>query len=313
MVLRVLVAIALLCSVAHAGDKPWAAGVAPEKQKIALAKYDEANELFEKGNYLEALPIYLEALQHWDHPGIQYNTVVCLINLDRIVEAYEHLEKAMAYGEAPLGRDLYKQGQTYQRMLGKQIARLELTLKTKGGTVQIDGKPVLVDAGTTTITLLATEHRLVADKPGYDPQIQTIKLSPGEPTVLVIEMKLKARGKTVRRWARWKPWAVVGASSAIALTGGFVAYSSKAMFDTYDANFARGCSGGCPATSDPAAGDKSAAESRQILGWSIVAAGGATLVTGLVLVVFNQPRLVGASVTPMVGTEHAGAVLTLPW
>lgn len=313
MVLRILVAVALLCSVARADDKPWAAGVSPPEQKVALAKYDQANELFEKGNYLDALPIYLDALAHWDHPGIEYNTVVCLINLDRIVEAWEHLQKAMAYGEAPLGHDLYKQGQTYQKMLGTQVATLKLTLKTKGGSVQIDGKPVLDDAGSATITLLAKEHRLVADKPGYEPEIQTIVLHPGEPSTLVLEMKLKSRGKTERRWASWKPWVVVGASGAIALTGGLVARSSRAMFDQYDTEFARLCSEGCSATSDPASGYKTRAEFRQNLGWGIVTAGGATLVAGLVLVVLNQPRLVGASVTPTIGTEHAGAMLSIAW
>ncbi len=317
MILRVLVAVALLCSVARAqGEKPWAAGVSAENQKEALALYDQANELFEKGNYLEALPIYEKALVAWDHPGIHYNTVVCLINLDRSVEAYEHLQKALAYGEAPLGKDLYTQGQTYQRMLSKQVAMLEVTLTTPGATVQLDGKPLLDGAGTAKRTVLATEHRVVVEKPGYKTENRKIVLEPGKTTTLVLEMKLEARGRTERRWARWKPWIVVGASGVLGLAGAFVVTTSQDLFGRYDAEFQLVCPDGCEATSPEAEsveGIKHDAESRQRLGYGIVAAGGATLVAGLVLVVLNQPRLVGATVTPTASSEHAGVLVSIPW
>ena len=55
------------------------------------------------------------------------------------------------------------------------------------------------------------------------------------------------------------------------------------------------------------------AEFRQNLGYGLVGVAGATLVTGLVLVVLNQPRLVGGTVSPTLGKEHAGATLTFSW
>jgi hypothetical protein len=233
-----------------------------------------------------------------------------LINLDRTVEAYDELQKALVYEEA-LPKELYAQGLTYQRMLSKQVAMLEVRLTTPGAKVQLDGKPLLEDAGTVTQTVLATEHRVVVEKPGYETENRRIVLQPGQTTTLVLEMKLKARGRTERRWARWMPWTVVGASGVLGLAGGVAVWTSKAKFKDYDDEFARACPAGC--SGDPAESSKGEAESRQRLGFGIVAAGGATLVAGLVLVVLNQPRLVGASVNPTIGKEHAGAMVSIPW
>lgn len=321
MVLRVLVALALLCSVAVAqgGDKPWAAGVSETDQKAALAKYGEANELFEKGAYVEALPVYEQALASWKHPGIYFNAAVCLINLDRPVEAYDYLEKALAYGEAPLGRDLHTQGKSYMKALGAQVATLAITLKTPGAVVRLDGETLLDAPGTVTRRVLSSKkHEIVAEKNNYETETRTIQLDGGETTTLVLELKLKSRGRTVRRWARWKPWAVVGASGAIGLAGLATIVSSKSMFEDYDTAFSDDpvCGDGCTVLEAEERGledTRRSAEFRQSLGYGIVGLAGATLATGLVLVVLNQPRLVGATVTPTIGKERAGATLSFSW
>jgi tetratricopeptide (TPR) repeat protein len=82
-VLAALIAIACGAGVAHAEDKPWAAGVSAEAQSAALELYRQGNEMFEQARYLEALAKYEVALRSWDHPSIRYNAAVCLINLGR--------------------------------------------------------------------------------------------------------------------------------------------------------------------------------------------------------------------------------------
>lgn len=318
MVLRVLVALALLCGVAHGQGKPWADGVAQSDQDEALKLYGDANELFEKGNYLEALPVYKQALARWDHPAIHYNAAVCLINLDRTVEAYEAMQKAMAYGEPPLGKELFRAGNNYLKMLTKQVATLTVTLKTPGAVVKLDGKLLLDKPGTTTQNVLADEpHQLVAEKdPSYETETQTIKLEGGKTTTLVLEMKLKQRGTTVRRWQRWKPWAVVAASGAIAIVGGLALSTVPGMFREYDQFVTMNCVAGCPPGLEPAGmaeEKRQAAVSRQNLSYGIFVASGATLAAGLVLVVLNQPRLVGGTLTPAIGKESAGATLSWSW
>ena len=103
MGLRVVVAIVLAFGVAHADpDPPWAVGVSQSQQNAAIAKFQEGNELFVKDEWRAALDLYLEALKSWDHPNIRFNAAVCLMKLDRMVEAYENLQAAMRHGAAPL-------------------------------------------------------------------------------------------------------------------------------------------------------------------------------------------------------------------
>ena len=91
-------------------DSPWAAGVAPENQRQALELYSRGNKLFEQSKHLEALEQYRKAIEFWDHPAIRYNMAVCLINIDKYLEAFGNLEKAMAHGEEPLGKRHFGEG-----------------------------------------------------------------------------------------------------------------------------------------------------------------------------------------------------------
>jgi hypothetical protein len=267
MVLRVLVVVALLGGVARADDRPWAKGVPADRQADALKKYEAANGKFERGNYLEALADYVAALESWDpscagtngaacnaHPGIHYNTAVCLINLDRSVEAYDHLQKAMAYGEAPLGKDLWTQAKTYERMLNKQVGTLVVKLAEPGAVVMLDGKELALDPETRSVQrrLLATEeHLIVAKKDRYETTTQPIRLDAGKTTTIVLELKLKTTGKLERRWKKWVPWAVITTGGVIAVAGAPFLLAAKSGFDTYDEKFATACPDGC-ASSDPA-------------------------------------------------------------
>src|SRR6478735_3576289 len=58
---------------AGTGERPWAAGVTPEKQKRALAKFREGNIQLNDGLFPAAAKLYKEALKDWEHPAIYYN------------------------------------------------------------------------------------------------------------------------------------------------------------------------------------------------------------------------------------------------
>src|ERR1043165_522759 len=166
MVLRALVVLALIASAAYAdGEKPWTAGKSKAEQDQAFHLYDQANELFAKGEYRDALAKYDEAIAVWDHPGIRYNRAVCLINLDRTVEAFEDLKLALQYGEEPLGKDLYNEGINYQKLLAKQVAEIEVVSKDSGAKISLDGKPLTLTAGRTSM-MVATNatHEITASK-----------------------------------------------------------------------------------------------------------------------------------------------------
>jgi tetratricopeptide (TPR) repeat protein len=322
MVLRLVAAVLLMGSVAYAqADKPWAAGVSASDQKAALDKYQSANGLFEDGKYREALPLYQDALALWDHPGIHFNAAVCLMNLERIVEAYEHFEKALAYGDAPLGKPLYNEGKNYLRLLKQQVGTLEIVCETNcdGAEVSLDGKPLFVGPNKATRKVLSTEpHQIVATKPRFEIEQRTIQLEPDKTTTLVLELKLQQRGKLQRRWPRAVPWIVMSAGVVVAGSGGFFLWRAKDGFEAYDRAFADDpiCRAGCLASDEPQylVDQRQRAERQQTTSTGLFVAGGVTVAAGLVMVVLNQPRLVGGGeVKPTVGRDQAGATITWTW
>ena len=86
-------------------ERPWAKGVSDAEQKLALAIFREGNTSLNDGAYVTAAKKYREALAHWDHPAINYNLALALLNLDQPVEVYKALEKAISYGDAPLEKE----------------------------------------------------------------------------------------------------------------------------------------------------------------------------------------------------------------
>jgi len=310
MVLRVVVlALMLVASVAHADGKPWAKDVPQEKQDAAFKKYDEANNLFAQGEYTKALEKYDEAVRLWDHPGIRYNRAVCLINLDRPVEAFQDLNKALEYGEEPLGKDLYSQGLNYQKLLSKQVAEVEITTKEKGAKISLDGKPLtLVDGRATMMVAVNNPHEVIASKPGYQTNRHPLeKLPPGQKTTIVIKLQPLEGG-------RWKPWAVMAAGAAISGAGIYVFMDGRSDVLKYERTIANTCP--CTSEMDLETRGKiphdlpGTAREKQIIGVSVIAVGGATLAVGGYLLARGRGH---ATVTPAVGKDSAGVSIVGSW
>lgn len=313
--MRALVIAILLLAVrvhAQADDRPWAAGVSADAQQQALAAYNEANQLFEDGAYARALERYQAALALWDHPKIHYNTAVCLINLDRSVEAYEQLQAALRYGAAPFDPATYKQAQLYEKLLAGKVAELSLELAQDGAEVSVDGKVVLARPGTTSLHVLAGEpHQLVAAKPHYETQTRAITLRPGEKSTLVIELHLLPPTRhVVRRWATWKPWAVLATGGAVAIAGGVLALDGKRKISAYDdaVNQMWTTDMTRPPMPAPSIVDgKNAGVTETRLGIPALAVGGAIAAAGFVMVLANSPHVV--TIAPALGAEQTGVTL----
>ncbi|MEO8549772.1 MAG: PEGA domain-containing protein [Kofleriaceae bacterium] len=296
--------VAIAAAPAQADDKPWAAGVSAENQKAALDLYNQGGNAFAQADYKTALEIYTRALPLWDHPALRYNIAVCLINLDRPVEAYDNLERAMRFGEAPLGPDLWKQGQSYQKLLAGRVAEIEVSAEP-GASVSLDGKPL---AGTAQ-RVLTGDHQIVVEKPRYQTETRAVRLNPGDHVTIKIELKPIAVARTLhRRWVRWLPWTVLGGGVVVAGAGVPVLLAAGSSFDRYDAAVAASCQHGCR-DGDPATAHvmdlQSHAELQNTTAVSLFAVGGAIAATGFVMVILNQPRLVA----PVVGTDHVGLAI----
>lgn len=286
---------------AHADDKPWAAGVSAENQKAALDLYNDGAKAFGDAEYKDALATYTRALALWDHPAIRYNIAVCLINLDRPVEALDNLEHAMRFGAAPLGPELWRQAQMNQKLLAARVAEIEVNAEP-GAVVSLDGKPL--DGASQRV--LTGDHQIVVEKPKYQTETRAIRLNPGDHVTIKIELKPIAVARTLhRRWSRWIPWSVLGGGGVVALVGVPVWFAASSSYDRYDTEVTTSCPHGCiagTAAAQHVMDLKSHADLQYTAARSLVAVGGAIAATGFVMVILNQPHLV----TPVVGTDHVG-------
>lgn len=313
MGLRVVVAILLAVGTAHAQATPWSNGVSPARQAIALAKYKDGNELFVKDEWRAALDVYLEALKSWDHPSIRYNAAICLMKLDRMVEAYEHMQAALRYGPEPIGAAHHREGETYLQVLKSAVSHLEVVCRDPSGVaVTLDGKPLAGCPATLVVT--PGKHQIVSEKSGYRTERREVTAPPGGKETVVIVMQLEGTRRLERRWARWIPWTVVGAGVAFSVAAIPLFITARDGFDQYETDVANTCTGGC-APNDPRLAalddDLSRAKTYHALTVTSIAVGATGIGVGIALIVMNQPRY--ATITPMAGSDKVGAVLTTRW
>jgi len=276
--------------------KPWSANVSEAEQELALSIYRAGNAEFEESRYAQALAKYREAIRHWDHPAIRFNMVVCLINLDQPLEAFDDLELALAYGNAPLGGELYAQGLTYQKLLLGQLAKVEVVSREPGAEVTLDGRKLFTGVGDVTRLVRPGNHQIVATKPGFLTATIPLVLMPGKVTVASVKLvPLTSATRLVRRWPSWKPWALIGLGAAVAVIGVPLELQAAANFDAYDKEFGTTCPSGCGGPGQPMAAASLAslrqtARTQNVAAISLFAVGGATLLAGIVGVILNQPR-----------------------
>jgi hypothetical protein len=137
-------------------------------------------------------------------------------------------------------------------------------------------------------------HQLVASKVGRLTATELAVLSPGDHGRYELVLALPAFMAAERRWAAWKPWAVVGAAAVVMAGAGYLDYHSSQGFDRFDGEFDALCRNGCPQdeVSRALRDALDRAEREQRIAQVSYAVGGAVLLTGVTLVYVNRERLV---------------------
>lgn len=274
-------------------ERPWHCGVSPEHKQIAMTLYLEGNMLFDDSLFKAAAEKYRAALEHWKHPGIYYNLMLCLVALDRPVDAYEYSLGALQHGAAPLGSEEHRRAVDYHKLLHGRVAVLDVTSNEPGAVVSLNGKPLFKGPGRVRRLVEPGLHELVARKPRYLVSHGTLTLVPDKPLRAQLTMLPEDQSTiVVRRWKHWRPWAIAGVGVGVGLLGGAFEWRARESDDT---------------------------EWPHRIGYGLSIAGATTAVTGLVLALHNRPRRVGnparrnlirLSVAPRVDASAASVLVT---
>jgi len=198
-----------------------------DKQRARVLFLD-ANQLFQKGLYLDALKKYRRARALYPSYKIEVNIGTTLDAMGRRGEAAQYFERFLlaARDASPEIRDAAK---NRLRWLRKNLARVTVSSVVPGVVVTVDAKQV----GTTPVDLpLYIEpgvHELGATKPLYVAITRQLKLKAGQQTNLPLPMQLaseqreykeRVRRQALRRSKGIWAYATLGAGLAVATAAG---------------------------------------------------------------------------------------------
>lgn len=316
-----LLAALLVAHPAFGEERPWSRGVSAERQARAKDLLAEGNDLLLNDKHREALAKYQEAIASWDHPGIRFNIVRVLIALDRPLEAYENLEKALAYGKAPHEESLYAEAINYKTLLEGQLATIEVSCTQAGVEVSLDGAAFLSCPGKKRVRTTPGNHALIGAKPDYLTSTKSLLVLPGKPTSFDVTLHSYAEATVTRtRWATWKPWAVTISGAAVVGIGALLRARAQSGLHDYERDVARTCGDAGCRSGDPTwnllQNEESTALRDNKIAIGMFAAGAAGIGAGIVLVVLNRshsyvPGAERVSVKPVLAREVAGAAVVI--
>jgi tetratricopeptide (TPR) repeat protein len=316
-----------------ADDRPWAKNVSQAEQDAALALFSEGNSQLNLGLLAQAADKYTEALKHWDHPAIHYNLALVLFKQEKPIEVVRHLEKAVAYGPAPLDPDKFTHAQELLQVESKRLAEIEVTCDKAGAEIMVDNKKVMDAPGTFKDKIVEGRHTFVCRKPGSITHIRTPAILGGEK--FRVELKLHTPEELTRykrRWdATWMPYAVLGGGALVAAIGGIFELSARSSFSDFDKQVAS-CdmnNAGCPTSNTSVANLRSSGNTKQSIAYVGYGLGSAGIVAGALLIYLNRstayhvnaeqldddndkhdtPAPTGVSVAPVVTPTMAGAMV----
>lgn len=309
------------------GVRPWSLSVSPDERKQARALFLEGNRLFRVPLFARAVAQYKAAIAIWKHPAFYFNLALAQINLDDNVAARDSLSRAMAYGAEPLGAERFAEAQKQLKDLERTLGKIRISCQTKGAEVTLDGDTLFVGPGAYENWIEAGDHEVTAKKSGYLSEARKVTVPQGMKQAVDLKLiTLNEASDKNRRWAVWKPWAVVALGTAVAVTGGVFHARASASYEAYDDDFIRlpcvtnedslGCTKNDIPPSMQTRLDRAALQQKVAIG--AYAAGGAILATGVVLLYMNRPRTVeeaphGSQITiaPELSPTSLGLVLSV--
>jgi tetratricopeptide (TPR) repeat protein len=275
----------------------------------------EGKALAEDFQLTDAIKKYREALRYWDHPLIHYNLSRLLNALERPLEAYWSVERALRADPATLSDDPAQAQQIHAHLLklrDQLRARLvEIQIASADPDVEVSvGNRAVATAPVRSELFLPGTHRLAAQAPRHWPLLQTIPL----PSGTTVHLRLTSE----RAFTPWKPWALTSAGTAVALAGFGLYWHGRNQRDGLADQVEAKCQPSC-AEDMLSAFDRDWRRARRLqhVGVGTLITGGSAALLGAGLVLWNQRRelrLIGnerpVSLLPIATPEMTGVVGT---
>lgn len=190
------------------GAPSGVAFAAPTKQELAKARarFQQATELEQAGNYTQALEAFREVGQVRMTPQVRYHIGFCEEKLGKLLTALGGYELAMQEA-ASVDPSFAKEVEDRIKQLKARIPKLTLKRgeSAKSGRIEIDGVSVGENSLGTELPFDPGPH-LVEVKLGEATKFsETVSLAEGEAKELVIEFKADAPGPAVPAAGADKP------------------------------------------------------------------------------------------------------------
>ncbi|WP_437728405.1 hypothetical protein [Sorangium sp. So ce861] len=290
---RLLLPIALvpLCAgparAEEAPPGPWHEGVSEERKQRAQALFEEARELHRRAMLAEARAKYEEALAAWEQPELRLylGRVLKLMGLPLL--AHENLRLALRWGPGSLDAEKEQEARAAMRALAeRELAAIRIRCDEPGAVVLMDGQPWFVGPSAERRMVMPGEHVITAKKNGYFTVVKPILVFAGQEA----SGRVALSADTVvsgPRWATWLPWATLGAGAALGIAGGALMRHAASDQGSTDRRLRASCDPSC----EPFAPDSyDGSDLENGLGIGALLVGGATVITGTVLLLVNGPE-----------------------
>jgi tetratricopeptide (TPR) repeat protein len=309
-------------------DAPWA-HTSQEQQDQGLELFERANEALYKSRMSEAVQLYRQALERWDHPAFHYNLALALMAQSRTLECHQEFEAAIKYGPEPLQQpDKYQNAVSILAAVEGQLARIELTCDQPGVQLSDNGRPLPVACpGSHAEWIQPGLHVIQIAKAPYRTSTRSFDLKPGDRAVYTLRVHPESE------WTRtelpkdsWRPWVVLGGGGAVLITGIALHLVAAKQVQDYDAAIIR-CIGEAAAqptfepclASEDLKGLPGRANVMQGFAYTADAIGIAAIAAGGAFLYFNTPRSVledpegrpTAVITPQIAPGFSGVAFTL--
>lgn len=279
-------------------EPPWHRGISEDSKQRATELAEQGLQLHRDVQWQAASEKYQKALKHWPgHPEIHYYLGLAQDKLGQPLRAYHSLDEALRFGAESLDKEEYRQQAKAirARLMREELAEITVSCPLPGAAVSLDGKPWFAGPGEERKLVIAGVHKVTAEKRGYHPVEQATRPEAGDRAAITLRMEVDRGVYSVRRFAVWVPWTVIGSGVLLGAIGGGVHMLAKSDFDRYD----RAIEALCPERTicGPEAQPEAAtdivkrADRKQRGALALYGLAGAAVLAGTGLLLLNRPEL----------------------